>query len=189
MIAIESFRRFRFKDILAIMILVALWWLLSQITINILAFDPQITYIISLIIITLLMSFAVHLVRKAGSATLFYLIGSIITLNVNDIGITGLDKVIVFLFAGIIFELIFLIFKIEIKNIQIDIIAGTAISTAFIPILMVIILSITTALNMSTSAINLILLSFFIGIIGSIISFIIWYNLKTTKLVLKFEYT
>ncbi len=49
-------------------------------------------------------------------------------------------------------------------------------------------LSTQIALQMITQVINLVLLSFFIGIIGSVISFLIWYHLRTTEFVLKFEY-
>jgi ABC-type thiamin/hydroxymethylpyrimidine transport system permease subunit len=84
--------------------------------------EPQSSYILSLLVATILMSFTVHLVRKAGSATLFYCIGALLAFSINDLGATGINKLIVLVIAGIIFELIFLIFKLEIKNIPTDII-------------------------------------------------------------------
>jgi len=187
MIAIESFKKFRIIDFLAIIILVLLWFLFSKIINN--NFNATTTYFLSLLIITILMSFTAHLVRKAGSVTIFYFIGALFTSNLNNLGITGINKIIVFVIAGIVFELVFLILKIEIKNIKIDIISGVAISSAIIPLMIAFLLSPEAALNMIIPIFNLVLLSFFIGIIGSIISFLIWYHLKTTKLILKFEYS
>lgn len=186
MIAIESFKRFKIIDIIAIIILAGLWLLLSFLLDRFL--DPQASYILSLLIAVTLMSFTVHLVRKAGSATLFYALGALFTYSINDLGTIGSDKLIVLIIAGIIFELIFLIFKLEVKNIQLDIMAGTAISAASIPITTGLLLSFNVSLSMISSIINLILLSFFVGLIGAVFSFLIWYNLRATKIVLKYEY-
>ncbi|MEK6903447.1 MAG: hypothetical protein AABW64_02260 [Nanoarchaeota archaeon] len=134
------------------------------------------------------MSFTVHLVRKAGSATLFYVIGAIFTYSINDIGHTGISKVITFLIAGILFELIFLIFKLEMKRIQLDIVAATAISAATIPLTTGFLLSFNVTLHMISSIINLMLVSFFVGLAGAVISFLAWHHVRTTKMILKYEY-
>lgn len=185
MIAIESFKRFRMIDIIAIIVLDIVWLLINLIMNKLLG--PQSSYILSLFIATILMSFTVHLVRKAGSATLFYFIGALLTYNINDLGITGLNKIIALLITGIVFELIYIIFKLEIKNVQVDIVAATAFSSMIIPIFTAF-LSISIALSMISTLINWALLSFFIGLSGAIISFIIWHNLRTTKLILRYEY-
>jgi len=186
MIAVESFKKFKISDVLIILAFSALLYVLSLVIGR--TFSSQGSYILALLITTVLMSFIVHSVRKAGSATLFYFFVGILTFNINNLGVTGLNKLIALLVAGLIFELIFLMFKIEIKNMQIDIIAGTAISTATIPITIGFLLSFNIAINMFVSIINLILLSFLIGIAGSIISFLIWYYLRTRRWILKFEY-
>lgn len=80
MIAIESFKRFRIIDILAIVVLASLWFLLSFLLNKFLG--PQFSYILSLLMATTLMSFTVYLIRKAGSATLFYGIGALLTYNI-----------------------------------------------------------------------------------------------------------
>tara|TARA_Y100000034_G_scaffold115205_1_gene152143 strand:+ start:11098 stop:11448 length:351 start_codon:yes stop_codon:yes gene_type:complete len=112
----------------------------------------------------------------------------LISYGVNDFGITGFNKIAVLVIAGVIFELVFLIFKLEIKNVQIDVVLGGGVSAASIPLLMGIVLSSGVVFNMILAMINLILLSFFVGIIGSVLSFLLWYKLKTSKMVLKFEY-
>jgi len=185
MIAVESFKKFRIVDLGIIIVLSGIWFLLSLV-VNLL--DPQISYILNLLVLIFLMSFIVYLVRKAGSATLFFLISGLISYGVNDFGVTGFSKVLLFVLAGIIFELVFLIFKLEIKNVQVDVVLGSGISSASIPFLMGIMLSSGVVVNMGVAMLNLILLSFFVGVIGSVLSFLLWYKLKTSKMVLKFEY-
>lgn len=186
MIAIESIKRFKIIDVTAIVVLACLWLLLSFLVSTF--FSPQIIYILSLLIATTLMSLAVHLVRKAGTAILFYSFGALLTNTIYDLGATGINKLIVLVIAGIIFELVFLILKIEVKSVQLDIIISTAISAATIPLTTALLISFNTALNMIIPIINMMLLSLLIGLIGAFVSFLLWYNLKTTKTVLKFEY-
>jgi len=186
MIAIESFKRFRMLDVIVVIILAGLWLPLSLAINNV--FSPQSSYILSLLIGTLLMSLTVHLVRKAGTAILFYAMAALFTYNVSDLGATGINKVMVLVTAGIIFELVYMTFKIEVKNTQTDIIAATAISASTIPITIGLILSYSITLDKITSIVNLVLLSFLVGLAGAVISFLVWYNLRTKKTVLKFEY-
>jgi len=186
MIAVESFKKFRIIDLVIILTLAAIWSLLTLIINK--AFDPQYSYILSLLLVTFSMSFIAYLVRKAGSATIFYILCGLFTYNINNFGVVGANKLIIFVISGVVFELFFLIFKLEVKNIQIDVIIGTAISAAVIPVTIVFLLSFDLALSMVQSLVNLILLSFLVGLLGAVISFIIWYNLKTSKLVLKYEY-
>jgi len=186
MIAIESFRKFKILDIAVILAFASLWLLLSWIINKI--FGPQPSYILTLLVVTFLMSFTVHLVKKAGSATLFYTIGALLTFNINDLGAIGMNKLVIFAISGILFELIFLILKLELKNIQLDIITSTSISAASVPITTGFLLSFNVALNMMVPLINLILLSFLVGLAGAVMSFMIWYNLKNTKMILKFQY-
>ena len=83
MIAVESFKKFRIVDLGIIIVLSGIWFLLSLV-VNLL--DPQISYILNLLVLIFLMSFIVYLVRKAGSATLFFLISGLISYGVNDFG-------------------------------------------------------------------------------------------------------
>ncbi len=187
MIATESFKRFRAKDLLVIIGLALLWFLLSAILDRNLG--PQFSYIFSLALATFLMSFTAHFIRKAGSATLFYVFGGLFAFSINDLGVIGINKVLMLGSAGVVFEIVFLIFKIEVKNIQFDIITGTALSAASIPVTMAFMLSTEVAINMIASFINLTLLSFLVGVAGSVLSFMLWHQMRTTKMVLRFEYS
>jgi hypothetical protein len=186
MIAIESFKKMKIADYGAILVLAALAWGITYAAEAL--FSPQNSYIISLLTLTALMALTVHLVRKAGAATLFYATTGILTYTLNGVGVKGMDKIIVLITAGIIFELVFLILKVEIKNVEIDILLGTALSAAAIPVTTALLLSRNVAANMLTPLINLSLLSFFTGIAGAAIAFLIWYTIRTTKPILAFEY-
>lgn len=186
MIAIESFKKYHSWDFIAIALFAILWAGLSYI------FDaylnPQLSFLITLFTITLLMSFIVHLVRKAGAATLFYGLCAIFTISLSDFGVTGSRKILALLIAGIIFELAFLILKLELKNIQLDIILGTGLSAAVIPLVMAIQLSWTITVERFVPLLNVILVSFVVGVIGALVSFLIWYKFKSAKSIIRFEY-
>jgi len=186
MIAIESFKKFRWQDFVIIIVMAFLYAIISYLINKYI--NLGYAYILSLLALIFLMSFIVHLVRKAGSATLFFVISGLVSNGIDDIGIVGVNKLIVFVVAGIVFELIFLIFKIEIKNVQIDIISGSGFSAAIIPITTGALLSYNAMMNTISSMINMVLLSFFVGIISAVVSFLVWYHLKGTKLVLRYEY-
>jgi ABC-type thiamin/hydroxymethylpyrimidine transport system permease subunit len=185
MIAVESFQRFKIHDGAAILLLAGAWYGVSKLASLL---SPQSSYLLSLLMVMFLLSFTVHLIRKAGAATLFCLTGALLTFSFNDLGATGIPKLLVFLMAGIVFELGFLLFKLEFKNVQVDILLGTAFAAASIPFTTGMLLSSGVTLTMLTAMLNLILTSFFVGVIGAILSFLLWYHLRTTKWVLKFEY-
>jgi hypothetical protein len=185
MIAVESFKKFKRKDIIAILSLAIVYLAIDSLIKN---FTPQTAYILSLLTLTVLMSSIIHLVRKAGSATLFYLISSILTYQSINLGINGINKIIILTFIGILFELIYLILKLEFKNLQLDIILGTAISTMLLPLIISLSFSVYSTFSLFSQLLNLMLLSFFIGALASVISFLLWYELRTKKFIIKFEY-
>ncbi|OYT32872.1 hypothetical protein DRJ22_02650 [Candidatus Woesearchaeota archaeon] len=186
MIAIESFKKFRTKDIITILTLSGIWFLINTIINKFLGM--QTGFAVTIITATTLMSFTVLLVRKAGTSSLFYLIGGILNWKIDTLGATGLNQLISLAVAGIIFELVFLILKLEIKSVQIDILTGTAISAATIPITNALLLSPIIAKNMMIALINITLIGFFSGLIGGVISFLIWHSIRNTKFILNFEY-
>ena len=135
------------------------------------------------------MVFAVLLIRKAGTAVLFSFISSIITFNVANLDIIGYKKILIFILISLIFEMIFLILKLEIKLLPLDVILGAGISTALFPLILGIFFSFGALKLMYLKVINIILLNFFIGIIGAIVAFLIWYKVKNSKFILRFEYS
>lgn len=183
MIAIESFKRFRKIDLLAIIVLVFLW---SIITYVVNLPNTQLTFMLSLFITTSFMTFTALLIRKIGAVTLFYLLCALVTIKIDNLGGLGWDKVLVLVIAGAVFELFFLLLKIEIKNIPLDVVLGAAFSNASIPFSMLLLIPATK--EIMPYVWNFALMAFIIGIMGAIVMFLIWYNMKGLKWVIKFEY-
>jgi len=184
MIQLESFRRFRKIDLIAIIILALLWALVTWL-INLP--NTQLTFMLSLFITTMFMTFTAFLIRKFFAVTLFYLIGSIFSISINNLGGLGIYKVPILLVAGIIFELFFLLLKIKIKNIPLNVVLGAAFSNFSIPFTMLLFIPATRELMPFVW--NFALMAFIIGIMGSIVTFLIWYNIKSLKPIIRFEYS
>jgi len=183
MIELESFRKFRKIDLLAIIVIAIIWAFITWI-INIP--DNQFTFFLSLFVTTMFMAFIALLIRRVGAVTLFYLFGAIITIPINNLGGLGIYKVPILLIAGIIFELFFLLLKIKIKNIPLDVVLGAAFSNFSIPFTMLLFVEATKELMPFVW--NFALMAFIIGIMASIITFLIWYNIKGLKSIIRFEY-
>ena len=184
MIQIEGLRRFRKVDLLTIIILALLC---SAITSFINISNNQLTFILSLLITTIFMTFTALLINRVGAVTLFYLLCALITFRVNNLIILGWDKVIILGTAGIIFELFFILIELQIKNIPLGVIMGAAFSNISIPFTMVLLTKPTE--EMVPHFKNFALMTFVIGLIGSIAMFLIWYNIKGKKFIIKYQYS
>jgi hypothetical protein len=183
-IAVESFKAFKPKDIGAIAVLAGLLSLIIYLLDKV-AFDNAIALLLTF---GFFVTFTTLLIRKAGTATLFFAIVTALTLNIASFGVDGVSKIIVMILAGLVFELTFLILKIELKNIPLDVIVGAALSTASIPLLAGLVASTEIVQSLMTNFLNLIILGFVSGLAGSIIAFLLWWNIRTVKWIMKFEY-
>jgi len=186
MIATESFRKFKIKDVLAIILFAGMASLLCFLSNNFL--NAQYNYIISLFIIIGLMHFIMSLINKAGAALIYSLIISILTYRLNDLGAVGMNKLIFLVSAGLVFEAVFLLLKIEIKQIQIDQIISAGIASLSIPVVSLFLLSPYLFYDKLLQVINLALLSLLIGIASAVVSFIVYYHIKTLKTALRFKF-
>ena len=90
--------------------------------------------------------------------------------------------------AGLLFEFLFLMLKLEIHYLPLDILLGTALSTASIPLSTLFLLSTEMAATNGRAVMNILLLSFCVGLIGAVIAFLIWFQVKHSKAVLQYEY-
>lgn len=183
MIQLESLKPFRKIDFIAVSILVILWAFITTI-VNLP--NTQLTFMISLLITTIFISFTALLIRRFGAVILFYFIGSIITIPFNNL-IGGYYKILILLTAGIIFELFFFFSKIYFNKIPLNLVLGAAFSNASIPWTMLLLTQVSK--DILPSVVNFSLLAFIIGIIGAIITFLIWYHIKGNKRIIKFEYS
>ena len=169
---------FRKIDLLAIFILAFLW---SGLTYIIMFYFPYIFEVI-LFATALFATFIALLIRKVGSVTLFFSFAGVMTLVVPILGVLGFDKILVLVSMGLVFEFIIYIFK---KYLNL-IIAGT-ISNASMPWLMALSKN-QFSTNLSYALWNFTIISALLGVLGALVGMGIWYKVKNSKLVLKFEY-
>ncbi len=183
MAKLESIRSLRKIDFAAIAIAAVSWAVLTS---YISAMNSPFSFVLSLFITAIFASFVALLIDKLGSLFLFYTIGAIISLPLNTMSSLGVFKAPILIGAGLIFELIFLLLKLEVQNIPMDVVLGAAISNFLVPFMMII--TFKAQSQLMPFVWNLALMSFIAGLMGSIISFLIWYNVRHLKPVIKFEY-
>ncbi|MBU0535686.1 MAG: hypothetical protein KKE20_01880 [Nanoarchaeota archaeon] len=179
-------KMFRMHDIIVILAL-ALMWLVMALLIN-RFLSPQNAFLISVFVLSISVSLTYNVIKKIGTAPIFLVIVSLLTFSLDNLGATGIKKVIVLFAAGIIFELLVLVFRIGFRNLQLALMAGASFAAASIPLTMGLIYSFNVVSSMIIPIINLILVSLFLGFVGSGISVLLWSYLSTTKLFVKFEY-
>lgn len=180
----NSLKKFTNRDFVIILILAVLWAAIAYLMENIFTFR---SYSVSLLIAVTLMSFGVHLIKKIGVATAIYAIGAILTLGIGDIAVSGINKLITLLIAGVIFDISLLILKKDGVHTDMDVIVCAAISSAAIPIIGILLLSFEILTTMGTSIANVVLLSLLVGIVGSTLSYIVWHFFRTTGTSLRYE--
>ena len=133
------------------------------------------------------MNLCVYMLRRFGIATIFMFFIAMLTFNISELGFYGWNKVLTYVIAIVIFEIIYLIFKIEISSLPLDMIFGTAISLTSIFLISPMLLSQTLLLIFTTELINLLIMTFATSIISSTIFALIWGKLASTKKIVKFE--
>jgi hypothetical protein len=89
---------------------------------------PTPLLIISLFFLVAGMNICVDMLKRFGIATIFMFFVAMFTFNLAELGLFNWNKVITYVIAIIIFEVIHLIFKIELSSLHLDIIIGTTIS-------------------------------------------------------------
>ena len=136
----------------------------------------------------LTVSLSTMVVRKAGTATLISTLSALFSFSNGIFIATGWNKVVTFGVAGLLFEFLFLMLKLEIHYLPLDILLGTALSTASIPLSTLFLLSTEMAATNGRAVMNILLLSFCVGLIGAVIAFLIWFQVKHSKAVLQYEY-
>ena len=182
----RTFRMFHIKDVIAIIVFAGLW-LISSLLITRYS-GPQAAYISSLFVAVLLVSFVILLLGKSGSATLFFLIGGLLTSGLGDLGAKGIDKIVVLVIAGAVLELSIMLINLRTDNIHLSVVVGATIAAAAIPLTTGLILSFEIVSTMIIPLVNLILLSLLIGLAGSSIALLSWHYLRIKKVFLRFEF-
>jgi hypothetical protein len=185
MIAHEHIRPIRIKEavlvvVVAIKISLLLWaaetWM-----------DPSLAFIVSLALLVFGMNLVLYITKKSLVSVLFFVLVALLTFNVNDVGVTGIQKVMVFGLAALIFEMTFLYLKMHMHSVPVDMIVGSSLATAAIPLFTAFALAPALAKSFPLSLFNLILIGFSAGLLASVLTFILWHYIHETKFILKLE--
>ena len=185
MFAIELFQIIRIKQLIFTLFVAAIISLFIYLADYFL--PPVPLLIVSLFLLTIGMNLCVYMLRRFGIATIFMFFIAMLTFNISELGFYGWNKVLTYVIAIVIFEIIYLIFKIEISSLPLDMIFGTAISLTSIFLISPMLLSQTLLLIFTTELINLLIMTFATSIISSTIFALIWGKLASTKKIVKFE--
>ncbi|MBT6774509.1 hypothetical protein HOA91_04005 [Candidatus Woesearchaeota archaeon] len=185
MFAIELFQIIRIKQLIFTLFVAAITSLFIYLANYFL--PPVPLLIVSLFLLTIGMNLCVYMLRRFGIATIFMFFIAMLTFNISELGFYGWNKVLTYVIAIVIFEIIYLIFKIEISSLPLDMIFGTAISLTSIFLISPMLLSQTLLLIFTTELINLLIMTFATSIISSTIFALIWGKLASTKKIVKFE--
>ena len=185
MFAIELFQIIRIKQLIFTLFVAAITSLFIYLANYFL--PPVPLLIVSLFLLTIGMNLCVYMLRRFGIATIFMFFIAMLTFNISELGFYGWNKVLTYVIAIVVFEVIYLIFKIEISSLPLDMIFGTAISLTSIFLISPMLLSQTLLLIFTTELINLLIMTFATSIISSTIFALIWGKLASTKKIVKFE--
>jgi hypothetical protein len=184
-IAHEHFQQIRGKDLIFLgvmsFICALIIYLSSWLT------SPSITIIVSIFSIVCLSNLLIYISRKSSMVLLFYVLVSFLTFGLDDFGVTGWRKLMVFLIAGIVFEIIYLTLKLRIHNVSLDMVVGSTLAMMSIPLLVALFISPNLVFTFPEALINLILLGFTFGLISSVITSIVWHFIRANKFILDLE--
>ena len=126
MFAIELIQIIRVKQLLFTLFIAAIASLLIYLADYFLPPTPLL--IVSLFLLTIGMNLAVYMLKRFGIATIFMFFTAMLTFSLAEVGLYGWNKVLTYVLAAVLFELIYLIFKVEIASLPVDMIVGTTIS-------------------------------------------------------------
>lgn len=144
------------------------------------AFELTVLLAISFLTLTAL------IVRKASGAVIFNVVFAFVVAPLHIFGISRLIGVFIFLFAGLLFEVIVKIVNFEIKVVPVGVLIADFVSSASIPLLAYFFSSIHIngfVFKLAEFSIS----AGFLGIIGGIFAFVLWYELKRNMQVMRYE--
>ena len=149
--------------------------------------SPSVMYYLFLALFVIALNGTVYVLKKSGVAALFSFLLGLFTLNVDDVGIFGWKKIAVFFVAALVFEAVFLILKLRLKSVPIDMVLGSSFFMAALPLVTAFFLSPSIVFSFPVALLNLVLLSFVVGLIASFVAFVLWHFISGTKFIIRLE--
>ena len=182
---LSEYFSYRKKDFIFLAVVIILWALINNIM------QPVITFVkfaVAFSFMAFFITLVYFMIRKFGIILLLLLLGVFLIKSLPDLNGLGTKAYLIVLITGGIFELMqYIIYKLKIKN-PVDIILVTVINLAFIPLWTGLLLSARIVASRWMDILNLILIDFFVGLIGALIAFVLWFHLRTTKFIVKYKY-
>lgn len=179
----ETLQLFRKKDFLLIFGFSLLFSFISYLVNQ---FNSETSFHLRLALFYMILVLSLLFVKKSGSVLFFCIFSSVLYKSSLFQFISFYQALITFIVIGITFEAFFLLLKLEIKNIPLDILLGSAFSSSIISFVLLLFTDKTYSLY--TNAFNISAINFFTAIIGASCAFIIWFQIRSSKKVIKFEY-
>jgi hypothetical protein len=175
-------RPLRKIDLLAVLALALVWGALA----HFMSIYSSAGAVAILFLTSFLMALSVLMIKKTGISLLFAVLCGIITYSENNLSF-GADKLAILLASSLVLEISVFILKKEHFNIRVEVILGSALSGAVIPVAMLALVSEgMRALLLPT--VNFALAGFFVGASAGAVSTMLWYRIKSTRLMIKYEY-
>lgn len=140
-------------------------------------------------ILSLLLIFLVVFVNKFGILIMFYLIWSIFGIKIPSLEGFQLNFTLELIIIGLIFEILFVLLYFLIKNKIYSKILALAISNSIIFLLIGFFVSYNFIIANIEGVINLFLIFLPINMVGCIFGIFIWHSFRSSKLILKLEYS
>jgi hypothetical protein len=189
MLNLSFLRRFFLRDLLVSALFSFFSFLFIYLFSNVLVVDYL--YLVAVFVLCFFCSFLVLLLKDSLVGFLFLLFYSLISMGFNEFGVVGYNKVVVFLLFALVFEVVFLLLKLEIDNVPLDVVLGVLFGVVMIPIgsyfllasdLLIFEVDIVSLLG------NLIVVTLFFGGLGAFLGIFLWRRVKVSRLFLKISY-
>lgn len=150
---------------------------------------PAISFIFTLFVLAFGLNLVSFFIKRKLSVLFFLLFSGLLTWNISELGVYGWAKIVVFLIAGIIFELCSLILKDRtlMNWLPLANLIGTILALVSIPMIVSLYLSTKITLSFPSELINIYLISVAVSFFGSFLSFLLWDYLHDKKLLIKLQ--
>ncbi len=149
--------------------------------------DSQMSYIASMFLFIFLLSFSFFIIPRFGSVLIFSGVFALLSFGFVDFGVVGIDRIIVFVCLGLIFEGLIFVFGRFLKSVSLRVVLTSCVCASIVPLLIGTLLSSYILAGMVRNVLNMVLLSFFIGIVGSLISLVVWYYVRVFRFFVRFQ--
>jgi len=127
----------------------------------------------------------VYVLKRTSVGALFLFLTGLMTVFIAEFGIIGINKILIFLIVGIVFELTYWLLRKKVMMVKM--ILATTISFNLLPLLIAFFLSFKLASTFPLELLNLLILFFSLSVLSSSLGYYLWTKLSTTSWMVKLE--